>query len=188
MLSQSIASMHLLKSKGSCKTSSYSFSDPNKPSPHLLSYFLQTHFSTIPHLLLCLPSGILPTDVSTKTLYVCSLLFHACYMPRPLHSPSFDHTNNLRITHKLRTSSLCNIIFSGLQLPPSPNLTLSARFSNTSSLCSALFMIYQDSHPHSCKRQQKYSFVCLNLHNFRQETTMHKNPNRIHALLKFKLL
>jgi len=112
--------MHFLKTKVSCKPSSYSSSDSNESSPHPPSYFFQTHFSNIPHLLLCLPSGILPTDVSNKTLNAYSPLSPACYMTRPPHSPSFDHhTNNRRRTHKLRISSLCNKIFTSLQMLPS---------------------------------------------------------------------
>ena len=44
------------------------------------------------HLRLGLPSGLLPSGLSTKTLYLCtSPLPHTCYMPSSFHSSQFSH-------------------------------------------------------------------------------------------------
>ena len=47
------------------------------------------------HLLPGLPSGLFPSGFTTKILYT-PLLPHTCYMPRPSHSPRFEHPNNIR--------------------------------------------------------------------------------------------
>jgi hypothetical protein len=47
------------------------------------------------HLRLGLPSGLLPSGFPTKTLVHLYLLFHACHMPRPPHSPWLDLPNDI---------------------------------------------------------------------------------------------
>jgi hypothetical protein len=50
------------------------------------AHFLRIHLNLIPHLRLCLPSGLFPwTRLSPP---------HPSYIPRPSHSSRFYHTNN----------------------------------------------------------------------------------------------
>jgi len=87
--------------------------------------------------LLCLnlPSGLIPSGVSTKTLCtLTSTLPHMCYMPPQPHSSQFDHLNNIGW---------------GVQIV---NL-LSTIFSNTLSLHSAVTVNDQVSHPYKTTGQ-----------------------------------
>ena len=61
------------------------------PHPTSWRYILILSF----HLCLGLPSGLLPSGFSTKTLYAPLLSPHTYYMPHPFHSSFFDHPNNM---------------------------------------------------------------------------------------------
>jgi hypothetical protein len=89
--------------------------------------------------------------LSHQNLVHFPLLSHACYMPRPPHSPWLDLPNDIwgwAQIMKLLT----------VQLPPfprhvtssllGPNILLRILFSNTLSLCSSLSVTDQVSHPY----------------------------------------
>ena len=99
------------------------------------------------HLLLCLPSGLFPSDFPTKTLYT------------PLLSPIratcrgyllFDFITPTILGEEYRSLSfsLCSFLHSLVTSPfLDPNILLNSLFSKTLSLCSSLNVSDQVSHP-----------------------------------------
>ena len=57
--------------------------------PHPISWRSILILST--HLRLGLPSGLIPSDFPTKTLYTALSLTHTRHMPSPSHSSRFNH-------------------------------------------------------------------------------------------------
>jgi hypothetical protein len=55
---------------------------------------LKIHFNIILPSTLHLPSGLFPSDLTTKTLYAPAVS-RTCHIPCPPHSSWFDHPNNI---------------------------------------------------------------------------------------------
>ena len=93
----------------------------------LSSFFCKINLIVSSHLRLCLPSGLFPSCIPTKT--ICTFFSpHTCHMHRPSY-PWFDHPHNIwwvRIMKLLMQfpSVSCNSLLS-------PNIFLSTLFSST---------------------------------------------------------
>jgi len=86
---------------------------------YIFKFFLfKIHFNIIFPSMQSLLTVIFPSGVPTKPLYAF-LLSHACHMPHPSHSPSFDHHNEMllgRTNHEVPPYTLCSSL---LLLPSS---------------------------------------------------------------------
>jgi hypothetical protein len=65
---------------------------PDKSSPHHHPTSLRSILSSC-HLRLRFPIGLFPSCFHTKIVY--ALLFHACYIRSPSHTPWLHHSNNI---------------------------------------------------------------------------------------------
>ena len=105
------------------------------------------------------PTLLHPNRVSTSPLP------HTCYMPRPPHSSRFDIPNNAGEQCRSFSSSLCSLLrYPITSSLPTPNILLSALFSNTLSLHSSLHMSDQVSHPY--KTTGKFTVLCFLIYAF----------------------
>ena len=76
------------------------------------------HFNIIFPTMQSLLSVIFPSGIPTKPLYAF-LLSHACHIPHPSHSPSFDHHNEMLLGHTNHEAPPYTVCFSLLLLPSS---------------------------------------------------------------------
>jgi hypothetical protein len=134
----------------------------NQPNPacHIDYYVTKVHLNVI------LP----PTPWSSqwslyfgppnKNLVNTSALPHACYMSHQLHSPGFNHPNNIR--WRIQAVKFITMQFSPRFVSSllGPNI-LNTLFSKTLSLCSSLKVRDQVSHPYNTTGKS-YGFVYFN--------------------------
>jgi len=71
-------------------------------------YFPKVHSNIILHPCPDLPSDLVPSYFTTKTLYAFLSSPHTCYMLRPSYTPWFDRHNNIGEAYNLWSSSLCS--------------------------------------------------------------------------------
>ena len=101
------------------------------------------------HLCLGLPSGLIPSGFSTKTLY--TPLFSHIHATRPAHLILLDLITWTILGGEYRSpsSSLCSFLHSFVTSSLlGPNILLYTLFSNTLSLCFSLNVSDQVSHPY----------------------------------------
>ena len=101
------------------------------------------------HLRLGLPSGLFPSGFPTKILYTPLLSPHTCYVPRPPHSPRFNHPTIFGEEYRSWSSSLYRFLLSPVTSSLlGQNILLSTLFSNNLSMRSSLNIRDQVSHPY----------------------------------------
>ena len=128
---------------------------PSSPSILILS----------PHLRLCLPSGLFPSGLSTKTLYRPLLSPIRATCPSHLILIDFITRTILGEQYRSLSFSLCNFLHSPVTpFLLGPNILLKTLFSNTLSLCSSLNVSDQVSHPY--KRTGKIIVVYILVFKF----------------------
>ena len=117
------------------------------------SHFLKIHLIILSLLLhLCLPSGLFPSGLHTKTLYTLLLSPIRATCPTYLILLELITTTLLREEDRSLSFSLCSFLHSPVTSSlSSPNILLSTLFSNTLNLRSCLNLSDQVSHPNKTK-------------------------------------
>jgi len=127
------------------------YPQPDQCSPYLAIPLSGICLNIIFPLVLGLPSGLFPSSLPTKTLY--APLPHTCHVPRPSHSSSFGHPNNIWWGVQAISSPLCSLLHSPVTSSFLGLIILrSALLSNTLSLCSSLSVRDRTSHPYQIRQ------------------------------------
>jgi len=93
--------------------------------------------------------SLFPRFPHQKPVYT-SPLTHTCYMPRPSHSSSFDHPNNISLgVHIIKLPNMQFSPFPCYLVPLGPKNSPQTQFSNTLSLHFSLDISDQVSHPYT---------------------------------------
>jgi len=123
------------------------------------------HLNISSHLCLDLPSGLIPSGFTTKTLYtdLLSLIFATCLANLIL----LDLITQAILGEEYRSlsSSLCSFLHSRVTSSLlGPNILLNTLFSNTLSVCFSLSVSYQVSHTY--KTTGKTIVLCILIFKF----------------------
>jgi hypothetical protein len=129
---------------------------PPHPTFHRSSLILSSH------LCLVLPSGLIPSGCTTKTLYTAFLPLKVATWLAHLILCDLITQTILGEEYRSLSSSLCSFLHPPVTLSSvGPNILLNTLFLNTLSLLSSLSVSYQVSHLHD--NRQYYSSVYLKL-------------------------